>query len=134
MESKSALQEKLLGIGGSNVVMPQNEYLENILKRGELFTKDDAEVVEYDDYGLCDYNSSKYYLENDDIKICTGYSYNEDSKVWTRHTWCIDGDKKVYECTPIVRDKYFGMVLNKEETENFISNWKFPEIEKRRSR
>ena len=134
MESKSALKEKLLGICGRNVIMPQNEYLEDILIRGELFKKDGAEVVEYDDYGLCDYNSSKFYVENDGIKICTGLAYNEDSKVWIGHTWCIDGDNKVYECTPIVRDNYFGMVLNKEETENFISNWKFPEKEKHRSR
>ena len=134
MESKSALQEKLLGICGRNVIMPQNEYLEDILIRGELFKKDGAEVVEYDDYGLCDYNSSKFYVENDGIKICTGLAYNEDSKVWIGHTWCIDGDNKVYECTPLVRDNYFGMVLNKEETENFINNWKFPEKEKHRSR
>lgn len=127
METKSALKENILKNGGSNVVMFQNEYSDNILERGELFDGSNAVVIEKCSYDLCDYNSSKFYIENDDIKICTGYSLNSDSKVWIRHTWCIDGNKKLYECTPIIRDKYYGVILNKEETEKFVSNWDFHE-------
>lgn len=131
MESKSALKKKILENGGSNVVIPQNEYFNNMIERGKIFDGNDAVVVENDDYGLCDYNSSKFYLENDDIKICTGYSLNNDSEVWTRHTWCVDDNDIVYECTPIIRDKYYGIVLNEEETKQFISNWKLAQVKEK---
>ena len=84
---------------------------------GQIWDGEEAIIEEEMPAGLCHNNSIKVWVEQENIKICTGYALSDDR--WIRHTWIIDGEGNIHECTPIKRDKYFGAILNEEEAEKF---------------
>ena len=84
---------------------------------GQVWDGEEAIIEEEMPAGLCHNNSIKVWIEQDNIKICTGYALSDDR--WIRHTWIVDGDGNIHECTPVKREKYFGAILNKEEAEKF---------------
>lgn len=90
---------------------------------GKEWNSEDAILETSMPAGLCHNNSIDMWLQKDDMKICTGYSLNNNQ--WIRHTWTIDSNGTLHECTPIKREKYFGVILNDKEAELFRRDYDF---------
>lgn len=63
------------------------------------------------------------------VEYCTGYACSNG--IWCRHSWVInDEEKTLLEPTPNRYDKYYGVVLDGVEFEEFkeMMEWKKPEL------
>jgi hypothetical protein len=114
------LREKLLGINGCAVVVPQKAEpkLEALLARGTVFDGrgDWMKMAP----SACHWNVSYLWLHvaGRPFSIGTGYALSEDG-LWRQHSWAMDGDKIVETTVP--RHTYFGIVLNPAEADRFAS-------------
>lgn len=58
--------------------------------------------------------------EDTPLELCTGYVYDIETMVWTRHSWAIHKkDKILLESTPFTFNQYFGVVLTGVEFQQF---------------
>lgn len=49
---------------------------------------------------------------------CTGYGFADG--LWFRHTWVVnEAEKTILECTPNTLCPYFGIILTKEEQQQY---------------
>ena len=111
------LREKLLSIDGLEIVPRPETDLEKILENGHLFDNP-VEVIS----GLpsqCHSNCAHIWFHyQDDCKIAVGWGLSDDG-LWRQHTWIITHDDRLLETTE-ERIKYFGVKLNKSESEYFF--------------
>ena len=132
MDSIEKLRQKLLSLGGSVAhVIPYgiDNICEKLLNNGIYFSNSTIVTMDDQKVGLCHNNSINVWADNmDELKICTGYAI--DDNVWYRHTWCIDKQGVIYECTPYKRGAYYGVPLSLQESKEFINETLYPnEIE-----
>ena len=122
MDYRNMVKRKILELAGSvaNVVqLGGEEYQRRLLQNGIYY--ENPQVIESTEagWGACHNNSIYKWLENQkNLRICSGYA--RDGDVWYRHTWCVDKDGVIYECTAGKREHYYGLSLNEEETRAFI--------------
>jgi len=125
---RQQLREMMLSRAGSTVVVVGNDKTVDLwMERGQFMSGKDS-IIEDGTPMMCHYNSLDFYLNNPGIRICTGFAINFDglSEVWVRHSWCIDQEGRIHECTPIKRDIYFGVILEtEEEVEDFRIDWDY---------
>ena len=115
------LKEKLLKYGGERVADTHEEDLDKLLTRGELFEPDEV-VVRRMTPSKCHRNCSDVYKKNKNLKIVTGWALLDN--VWVQHTWLYDNEYNEIIETTEWRERYFGFILNKEESDEFCySNW-----------
>lgn len=122
-EKQMEITKRILSAGGKVVhVVGDEAEVDMIMDKGQFFDGE-ASVVEGGAHMLCHNNSLKYYLENEGMRLCTGYAASITEKdneyMWVNHSWCIDKEGVIHECTPIKRDKYFGVIMDEKETERF---------------
>ena len=112
------LFDKLLSIGGKQVVATWEEDLSKIMSRGELLDGDDAMSVGGEP-SQCHSNIACIWRNDpDDIIIFTGWALSDDD-LWRQHSWALDkltGD--ILETTE-PREKYFGFALETGEAIEF---------------
>lgn len=122
-EMRRALEKRLLAHAGDVAFIMDSDYwIEKVSDDGRFFLGDDS-VIENGDAGRCHMNSIRNHLKNKDLKVCTGFSMNNGK--WIRHSWCVDSDGKVHECTPIKRELYFGAILDEENTILLRRDWDY---------
>ncbi len=94
--------------------------LAEIVKRGELFSTKNKEMVSMRD-GLCHWNVAKLFTQGKVDTIVLGYAKNPYG--WVQHTWGLKNGY-VVETTPsnLGANKYFGMKLSAKEAKAF-STW-----------
>ena len=109
------LKKKLLSIGGDLVVANYEEDLLDILKRGTLWNKTDKYVPGMT--SQCHHNTANLYMKEKIDQIVTGYALSSDG-LWRQHSWGLLKNKTVE--TTERRIKYFGFVLDEEESEEFL--------------
>ena len=110
------LKNKLLSLGGEAVVPMYEEDLDKILERGKTFN--DKKITMKKGYpSECHVNVGLLH-EATGCNVTTGWALSDDG-LWRQHTWCTN--KEIYETTE-KREKYYGFVLDKGETEEFIEN------------
>ena len=120
MDPKLEVQNKVLEYGGATVLINNNDFIVPIKEKGKLFDPIDVVTVGGYDYDS-NFNSYDFCCNNSNMRLCTGLSYNKDNELWSWHSWCVDENNKIYECTPIIREGYYGAVLNEMELELFSS-------------
>ena len=125
-------KNKLLAIGGdvANINSVGGDRIcERIATDGVNYEKARKLALDEYGYGACHRNAIyHYYRCMPKLRVCTGYAM--DKSTWYRHTWCVDYDGNIYECTPAVRKHYYGLPLSEEETKEFMEHELYPfEIE-----
>src|ERR1051326_1786005 len=114
------LANKILYYGGKEVIFRYEPNILELLKKGGIFEFKSKQVK-----GIpcrCHQNVSGRYLKNQKsgkgkLRIATGYALSDD-ELWRQHSWLVFGSQ-ILETT-IPRLKYFGVVLNKEQTKSFV--------------
>ncbi len=109
------LKNKLLSLGGEAVVPMYEEDLNKILRRGKVYDNKKIDIKR--GYRNECHMNVGFLHEVTGCKITTGWALSDDG-LWRQHTWCTNNE--LYETTE-KRKKYYGFTLNKEETEEFIS-------------
>lgn len=137
MYNMEEIEQKLLSYRGNVAhVVPfgMKDISDKMLNEGIYFNNPTVKTLDYYSAGLCHNNSINEWANNiDSLRICTGYAIDGD--VWYRHTWCLDKDNLIYECTPHARSAYYGVVLNLQESKEFISDVLYPyELEEIKSK
>ncbi len=120
-EKQEEIKKKILAAGGKMVHVTGNEAeVDMIASKGQLFDGETS-IVEGGPAMLCHDNSLKFYLANKGMRLCTGYAatVTGDDYMWVKHSWCIDKDGIIHECTPEKRDKYYGAIMDEREAERF---------------
>ena len=130
MDYRTRLTNKISSFGGSISGVDSfcgEEINTRMIDEGVYFDGAKSIVNSELEAGKCHENSIMVWLKNrDKLKICTGYCRSKDL-AWYRHSWCVDEDGVVYECTPIKRDCYYGLPLTYEETLVFIEAALYPD-------
>ncbi len=122
-EKRTYLENRLLRLAGRVAFAVDADYwIDKVLDEGRVFSGEDI-VIEEGDAGKCHLNSINAHLKNPDLKVCTGFSINGDR--WVRHSWCVDSEGKVHECTPIKREMYYGSILDEEDTILLRREWDY---------
>ena len=124
-----SLKDKLLSIGGDDVLIPTFEYHEDeIVERGETWSRNDTEVIlELGEDNECHKNTSElWYLNKDELEvyIVSGYALiDDDDSTWVQHSWLLlkESNRDVIIETTMERDIYYGYILNKIESEEFLA-------------
>lgn len=112
------LRDKLLEVGGLEIVPRFEEDLSKLIERGE--TWDFPVEMEIMDVSRCHQNSAELWSVNPEInKLVTGWALNDDG-LWRQHTWIVN-DNSIIETTE-ERLKYFGFMMTEEEAEEFYFN------------
>jgi hypothetical protein len=114
------LEAKLLAVGGTRVVPVPNPhpYIEHLIQRGRVIAGEPAKKVRGKQC-LCHQNVALRYLAYPrTYQIATGYGLTDDGGCWQRHSWLWDG-KRVVETT-VVRDVYFGVILDRVDAAGFV--------------
>ena len=123
LEKRDLLKKRLLNQAGNVAFVIDSEYwIDKVFTDGRFFSGEDS-VIENGDAGRCHINSIEHHLKDKDLKVCTGFSMNNGR--WVRHSWCVDSEGKVHECTPITRELYYGAVLDEEDTVLLRRDWDF---------
>lgn len=130
-----SLRDKLLKNGGKEVVFFHHEHhLDNLIKYGEALPAKGARQLKGES-SRCHENSARIWLTSPDtIKIGTGYALSSDG-LWRQHSWAIEDrlasnnglKNRIPIETTTRRIKYFGIVLNRAETLEFVAGT-IPEI------
>ena len=116
MDWKEELEKKLLPLGGERISFPKFEVdLEKFLRRGQDWTKK-KRIFMKGQISQCHRNTARLWYENkDQVQIATGYALFEGS--WIQHSWGIEKNRIVE--TTLSFEKYYGFLLNVEETYDF---------------
>ncbi len=126
MRIPEEVEKKMLDIAGEKISGGMSSYdIERLSNEDRATVMDGSNAVVVSGYtpGRCYGNSLDYFLKNDgNVHICSGFAFNNDSKDWIAHAWCVDDSGTVYECTGIKRDIYYGYVMNREEELKFYND------------
>ena len=120
MNNEDMISTKLLSLGGkvAHVVKFAGGASKRMLENGRFFVGHKIITLNDQPFGACHDNSVYVWANNiNQLKICTGYAM--DNNVWYRHTWCVDNEGTIYECTPRTRGAYYGVILNLQESKIF---------------
>jgi len=120
------LKKILLNIGGTKVIKRYEEDIDLLLEKGEIINFADIDIVKMDP-SQCHRNSAtyyEYYIDNNgdaEPFICTGWALLEGD--WIQHSWILldYGEYELIETTKL-RDEYFGIILDKHQTLDFLEN------------
>jgi len=109
------LRNKLLELGGLEIVPKFESDLSKILERGKEWNGSiETEIMRI---SRCHQNAGELWsLNPKKNKLVTGWALSKDG-LWRQHSWVIINDK-IIETTEI-RIKYFGFELNQDEAEEF---------------
>lgn len=110
------LRKILFNISGYKFVDSGYEpHLRNIITRGKIMSN--KVIYKKGIESQCHYNASQLFYKNPKTyRICTGYILNDG--LWRQHSWVINSKNQIIETT-VKREKYFGYVMTKEESEDF---------------
>lgn len=111
------LRNVLLDIGGEEVVPIYEPDTSKLLNRGHVIDKKDIEMNNMRD-SQCHSNVGYLYEKNDSIKIATGWALSDDG-LWRQHSWGLT-KSDIIETTE-KRDIYYGMVLDNDESREFVA-------------
>jgi hypothetical protein len=123
------LTQILFDIGGDRVIGADDDPdLAMIIERGRLFDiparmTNRGLPVENHPFERqlllrCHGNSSILWEKDPDTySICTGYA--QDDGWWRSHSWCLDKKLNIIAETMMLRDNYFGFVLDDEQAQRF---------------
>lgn len=110
------LRNKLLEIGGENVVPCHEDNLQELLVDGAIINPAETQLKELRD-SQCHYNAALLYRnENSVTKIGTGWALTDDG-LWRQHSWAMKDDTLVE--TTVSRTKYYGILLSGSRAEEF---------------
>jgi hypothetical protein len=124
------LRNKLLGIGGLEVVLPRyDELSENqrsrqryetarILDAGKNWPGQLARLEEMEDSN-CHVNTAVLFKQGSGL-IASGFALSEDG-LWREHSWLLDHAGGLIETT-VLRIFYHGYVLSDQEQAWFVSS------------
>ena len=122
------MAERLLLIGGVDAVQPDGDtQIAKVLERGCLHEGRLVRLLGQPNQ--CHANASELWLKTDgEALLCTGYSLT-GKQLWLQHSWCVvtdeDHEQVILETTDPDWTKYFGVVLDEEESFAFaIANIK----------
>ncbi len=120
-EKQKEIEKKILAQGGKVVHVVGNEAEVDMISSKGQFFDGETSIVEGGPAMLCHDNSLKFYLDTKGMRLCTGYAANVtgDDYMWVKHSWCIDKEGVIHECTPVKRDKYYGAIMDEREVERF---------------
>lgn len=111
------LRRRLLAIGGQEVVLRRDSYLEELLARAEVWRR----VLPRKIPGVinqCHQNAASAYLKGPSRhRIVTGWALHGDDVVWRQHSWILRG-KELCETT-VPAKIYYGVVLDENEAARF---------------
>lgn len=112
------LRSELLNIGGDNVVPSYEPDLRKMVERGSIIKP--IEIIHSEmRSSKCHQNSAWLYRNDESItSIGTGWALSDDG-LWRQHSWAHRGDEIVE--TTVKREKYFGLILEGEDAEEFCS-------------
>ena len=115
-----SLEKRLLAVGGSFVILRQEEFLAALLRRGRTWSKPNVQKIDGRAH-QCHANVAQLYLkehsgqEPSSFQMVVGYGLDgsQAGGTWLQHTWgLLDG--ALVETT-VVFDAYFGAVLSGRE-------------------
>lgn len=115
------LRNKLLSIDGDAVVPNREPDLQKLLLDGEKIEHQKTRLHEMRS-SKCHYNTAVLYnTEDSDLvnKIGTGWALTKDDGLWRQHSWGMNSDIIIE--TTVKRDIYYGIILDGNEAENFVS-------------
>jgi len=113
------MAERLLQIGGVDAMPPDGDtHIAKVLERGRLHEGRLVRLLGQPNQ--CHANASELWLMSDgEALLCTGYSLT-GKQLWLQHSWCVatdeDHEKVILETTDPDWTKYFGVVLDEEES------------------
>lgn len=110
------LADHLTAIGGEYIVARHEEYLDELLTRGEDRWGVVAHIVKGRSRD-CHGNSARMYLRDRRHTIWTGWAESADG-VWRQHSWC-ELDGRIIETTE-PRTMYYGFKLTPAESDIFV--------------
>ena len=119
-----AMRNKIISFAGDIVCLPNiEEDLEKIMTRGQFWYGDNPIIME-GAHSHCHANSSYLWEANKDrVLLATGYALSDSGGMWRQHSWGVQprkNDSVIIETT-VERVAYFGFVMTKEESENFLN-------------
>lgn len=119
----SAMAERLLQLGGVDALRPDGDtHIAKVLERGLLH---EGKIVRLlGQANQCHANASEMWLRSGgESLLCTGYALTE-KQLWLQHSWCVatveDHGQVILETTDPEWTKYFGVVLDEEESFVFV--------------
>jgi len=123
-ENWNKFVKKLLSIGGKRVVEVYEEDLDKLLERGKVIAGKPRLITKGMQPSRCHQNSvyyhDKHIEKKPDLKIVTGWGLSEDDGLWRQHTWLVNRNEIIE--TTVIRQVYFGFVLEGEELDDFCWN------------
>jgi hypothetical protein len=109
------LEQRLLELGGEEVVFLPEPHLELILERGREFNEQPVQVR--GEPNRCHENSANFWeLNRSDTGIGRGWALSDN--LWIQHSWLLR-DNVLIETTED-RTAYFGVALTDDEAETFV--------------
>ena len=112
------LEAILMAIGGGTVPAVRDEPdLDDILNRGKLLRNPQTTFIKGES-NACHSNAGVLFERDpEDTRVMTGYALSGGH--WVQHSWAYDiKDHFVIETT-VTRDKYFGFLMTRRESEKF---------------
>ncbi len=112
------LEAILLAIGGRTLGAIRDEPdLDDILKRGKLIKNPHATFIRGES-NACHANAGFLFEQSpEDTRVMTGYALTGGQ--WVQHSWAYDIEANFVIETTIPRDKYFGFLMTKQESQKF---------------
>ncbi|MFO0845845.1 MAG: hypothetical protein U0797_26260 [Gemmataceae bacterium] len=122
-----ALAGRLLGLGGTEVVVPFDDWWASglILGCGRAAGPDGLTRLKGRPNSCHANSAAAWKAEPGRYWIQTGFGLSGGG--WRRHTWLVDSEGRVVETT-VPRDLYFGMVLNGHLSLYFCGLTLMPEL------
>lgn len=111
------LRNRLLSIGGTEVVPTHERDSERLVKNGTQLTT--TETIQWKmESSQCHRNAANLYRSEPSVtEIGTGWALSDDG-LWRQHSWAMRGDELVE--TTVSREVYFGILLDKDDADAFI--------------
>lgn len=123
-ENWDKLVKKLLSIGGKRVVEVYEEDLDKLLERGKIISGKPRLIKKGMRPSRCHQNSiyyhNRYTKQKPELRIVTGWALTEDDGFWRQHTWLVNKNEIIE--TTVIRQVYFGFVLEGRELDDFCWN------------
>jgi len=122
IKAAANVTEKLLKIGGERVVRPEeDEDIVLMSKKGKLW-KHKATKLDGVPYNDCHRVTANVCQVNKRFSAITGFALSKDG-LWRPHSFMFDTvDKSILEPTPIIRVKYWGVLMSGKDAERFIKS------------
>ena len=119
--SHRPLFDRLLSIGGGQVVATFEPDLTLLLERGEFYDGAGADLV-LGEPCRCHDNAVRMWLDDPDRYVIeTGWALSPDG-LWRQHSWVYDtSNERIVETTEL-RTLYFGVTLNYDEAARFTED------------